>query len=79
MNKNKISWGNRESWYWEERYLFCNNFDHNWKTMLLVKGTIRKLTKMQSGNNHHNHNSLLAFSRCSEIFVFFHLEYLFEM
>ena len=50
MNKNKISWGNRESWYWEERYLFCNNFDHKWKTMLLVKGTIRKLTKMQSGN-----------------------------
>lgn len=57
-------------------------------TILITSGKPCYLSKALLGNslrckvetnNHHNHNSLLAFFRCSEIFVFFHLEYLFEM
>lgn len=54
----------------EKSCLFFKDFDHKWKSILLVKGTIRKLTeryKVETNNN----NSLLCFSHCSGIFIFF--------
>ena len=81
MNKNKKSPGATEKADRERIGTYS-------VTIVITSGKPCYLSKALLGNslrckvetNHHdNHNSLLAFSRCSEISVFFHLEQLFEM